>query len=508
MENRTDNCSLIRWINGIILIGLALGFFVIPGCMVILYLHDSGLKDGVIPYCAYSMHGRLTPKYEKWAIDRVASGQAGGVDKCNISGTEWPVFGSVFYLWATESLQAEWEKDPSVSAQSPAVYARKAIDAATELVIDPNHASWVKAHWGDDYLHEENVFYRTLVIAGLTSHYKLTGDDTHLAMLRDQVDSLANELDRSSHGLLDDYPGECYPTDVMVAIVMIRRADAVLGTDHSAFAQRAIRAFIGKSLDKIGLPPYNANPDTGETGSRSRGCGDSFMFTWALEVWPEQAADWYALYEQYFWQHTWGIAGFREFPRDMPSRNWYMDVDSGPVTCGIGFAASAFGTGAARANGRFDHAYCLGAEMLAISWPMADGTLLWPRVLSDGVDAPYLGEAAILFCLTRQPVGGVATVAANGLPGFVYMMLAIYFGGGGLLAYLGYRRLPMGRKKPRKSEVRRPTLQITLFVSLLAMVIVLMLLGQFRFSLIVLFAGQLFPRVVRKNNAQYPELTN
>ena len=304
------------------------------------------------------------------------------------------------------------------------------------------------------------MFYRTLVIAGLTSHYKLTGDDTHLAMLRDQVDSLANELDKSPYGLLDDYPGECYPTDVMVAIVMIRRADEALGTDHSSFAQRAIRAFEGNSLDKTGLPPYNANPNTGEAGNRSRGCGDSFMFTWAPEVWPQQAADWYALYEQHFWQHTWGIAGFREFPKDIPNRNWYMDVDSGPVTCGIGFAASAFGTGAARANGRFDHGYSLAAEMLAISWPMVDGTLFWPRMLSDGVDAPYLGEAAILFCLTRQPVDGVAVVAANGLPGFVYMLLAIYFGGGGLLGYMGYRRLPMGRNRLGMSEIRRPTLQI------------------------------------------------
>ena len=46
-----------------------------------------------------------------------------------------------------------------------------------------------------------------------------------------------------------------------------------------------------------------------------------------------------------------------------------MDVDSGPV-------------GAARANGRFDHAYPLSAEMLFACWPLPDGTLLFPRILS------------------------------------------------------------------------------------------------------------------------------
>src|SRR5207249_4878699 len=68
---------------------------------------------------------------------------------------------------------------------------------------------------------------------------KLLHDAAHLDLLRDQVESLATELDSSKTGLLDDYPGECYPGDVMASLMCIKRADAVLGTDHSKFLNRA-----------------------------------------------------------------------------------------------------------------------------------------------------------------------------------------------------------------------------------------------------------------------------
>ena len=120
-------------------------------------------------------------------------------------------------------------------------------------MIDPRHASWVKDHWGEQYLHRENVFYRMLVISALTAHARLRCSRVHVDLLRDQVKSLAEELDASPHGLLDDYPGQCYPADVLAAVAAIRRADSVLGTDHADFVRRSIRGFQGRCLDERGL---------------------------------------------------------------------------------------------------------------------------------------------------------------------------------------------------------------------------------------------------------------
>ncbi len=386
---------------------LALFFFLIPRSCHRLDLSDPNIRSAGIPRSAWKLHRDLSPQFERWARQRLDSKRAAELPTSNISGTEWPLFGTVFYLWATESLQDEWEK-----GHLPTPSRRKFMPGAPSRLRHvwswiPTQANWVKIHWGKNYLKTENVFYRMLVIAALTSHARLTGDKEYLPLLKDQVDSLSAELDASRHGLLDDYPGQCFPGDVLTAIAMIHRADKVLGTDHSAFVSRAIRGFQNQALDSRGLVPYFADASLGEPIGPSRGCGNSYVSLFAPEIWPEQARKWYDLYSRYFWQETWTCAGFREFPKDLPGNDWDLDVDSGLVLKGFGCAACAFGVGAARVNGHFEHAYPLTAEMLVTSWPLPNGTGSFPRLLSNAADAPCLGEAAILFNLTRLPAEGV-----------------------------------------------------------------------------------------------------
>jgi hypothetical protein len=129
--------------------------------------------------------------------------------------------------------------------------------------------------------------------------------------------------------------------------------------------------------------------------------------------------------------------------------NWYADVDSGPVIAGHGVAATAFGLGAALVNGRRDHATPLLAELFAVSWPLPSGTLLLPRLLSNATDAPYLGEAAVLYVLTRQPLAPTVPGQARGLPGLVYLTLGGQLLVGSALAWLAIRKLR--RQSPKRS---------------------------------------------------------
>ena len=426
-RNRIHPLSICRYSNTVIFISLAVYFFLLPFVLMILYLSDPGLKTDSIPKAAFYLHYRLSPKYEKWACNRIKSGLADNLSIEKIAATEWPVFGSVFYLWATEALQQAWEQDKNLWPVAPKVYAAGAIEAAAALVTDPCHACWVEQHWGQDYLHKENVFYRMLLIAGMTSYHKLLGGDKYLNFLRDQVESLSSELDKSPYGLLDDYPGQCYPTDIVAAIAAIKRADAVLGTDHSEFVKRAIRGFEGRLVDGTGLPPYEADSRSGVIGG-SRGCSTQWMTVWAPEIWPDRAKQWYDNFEKHFWQERWMAVGFREFPKGSSEKDWHVDVDSGPVVCGYGAAACGFGIGAARANGRFDHAYPLSIESLLLSWPLPDGTLFGARLLSNTAHAPYLGEAAILYALTRMPAGYAEMTKSGNLPVFVYIGLCFYLG--------------------------------------------------------------------------------
>jgi hypothetical protein len=482
-----------RLANGAVIILLLAAFILAPALIVLHDLTDARIRAGGIPDSAWRLHRALSPKYGRWAQQRLASNRGLELSIQNISGTEWPLFGSVFYLLATEALQADWETNRPVF-EAPKVYARDAIDAAAALVVDPKQAGWVQKHYGTNYLTRENTFYRMLVIAALTSHATLTGSTNHLGLLRTQVESLAAEIDASPHGLLEDYPGECYPGDVLTAIAMICRADAVLGTDHAAFCERAIRGFQGARTDMLGLVPYAADSRNGVPLGGSRGCGNSYVSLFSPGLWPEQARTWYVQYEAHFWQAGNIMAGFREFPNNSTGRNWYFDVDAGPVIGGIGFAASAFGVGAARVNGRFDHAYPLTAEMYVTSWPLPDGTLALPRLLSNAAEAPYLGEAAILFNLTRTPAAGFPAKTGGAIPKFVPIVIAAQFlvGFGGILyCIVSLRRWLRGRFD---LVIPAATFQVGLWLILLGGSLLLFLLGKTLFALDLLLISQLLPR--------------
>ena len=363
-------------VNAVIVIGPALWFFLLPGVILIRDLTDPALRQPLgIPRAAWRVHQHLTPRYEQWARERIASGKAAHVGLYDVAATEWAMFGSVFYLAATENLQREWNRQPGRPPHTaPAVYARGAIEAATDLILDPVHHTWVRTHWGPDYLHRENVFFRAMLIQAMVSRENLIHDGRDLVQLRDQVGSLAVALDASPHGILNDYPGECYPIDVFATVAMIRRADVLLGTDHRAFAERELRAFQGALVDSYGLPGYFAYPDTGTMEETSRGIGNSYVCIYCPELFPKLASDWYDHYRQGFWQQRLGAAGFREYARDIPHKDWFFDIDAGPVMAGFGPGANAYGVAAARANGRFDDAWTLSSQVLAASWPLPGGT--------------------------------------------------------------------------------------------------------------------------------------
>lgn len=489
----------ILCINSVIVLGLAVVFFMYPSIRAVLSIQDSALRQPGIPKAAWRLYRNLTPRYTRWAAERVAQGRAEGLSVSNISGTEWPLFGSVFYLWGIENLQAAWETGDRTAGVEPKVFAREAIIAASELVIDPKHATWVKRHWGEDYLHREDVFYRMLVIASLTTREKLLHDGAHIDMLRDQVETFAQELDSSKTGLLEDYPGECYPADVIAILMCIKRADAVLGTNHSTFFSRALRAFIGNRATRHHLPPYMAGSATGLPCSEARGCANSYICLTAPELWPAQARQWYELYDRFFWQERITAAGYREYAKDVPHSNWIMDVDAGPVIAGHGVAASAFGVGAARKNGRFDRAYPLATEMLATVGELPNGVLAIPRLLSNLSDAPLLGEAGILWQLTIQPEKGFPVKTGGTIPHFVYILLGSMFLFGTWRILEAIWTFREARRQPEPA-VWVPTLQVLAWALFMLGAVAALSTGRGPIGIVALVLAVMLP-VVKRNKA-------
>jgi hypothetical protein len=432
----------------------ALYFFASPAAATLWAIFDSKLASPEPASQAWYVHRSLSTKIAHWAEARNASQAAQTLSQDDISGTEWPAYGALFYLRATENLERAWlASSPQAQLQStrPSIYAKRAIDAAAALIVDPANASWVKRHWGAAYLQRENVFYRMLLIDGLATHRLLTGDPKYSALLRAQSDSLSAELDASAFGLLDDYPNQCYPTDIIAAWRAIQRADLALGSDHSVAIARGLRAFVGDAAfsntyhrsNALQLPPFTQDKARPEQHGMVRGSYTSGMLFHSAYLWPAQSALWYQRFVQHFHREGTLLSGFRELPELAGPENFF-DVDAGPVVAGLGTASSAFAVAAARAHGRFDHARPIALEMIAMSWPLPSGTLLLARAVSDTSDAPYIGEAAILLTLTQPVAPAFATqnVAATAyVPGLVLVMLLFYLSMMYWLLRLAWRRV-------------------------------------------------------------------
>lgn len=392
---------------------LAFLFFFYPAAATLrLALDASFRRTGDSPRITAAFVS-VAGRYESWAHRFLQSRFAATLDHGNVAATEWPMFGSVFFLVTAEDLQRQGRLDASRGAL------RRAVDCAAAVVVAPDTATWVRQKWGPDYLERENLFYRMLLLLGLSSYESISGDERHHAWMSRLRSHLAAELAAAPRHLLDDYPGECYPNDILWAVAAIQRAARLDATHHDPLARSLMTTFDGPLRAPEGLPAFQVDAPTGRQVQNARGCGNSGILIFAPELDALIASKWYQAYESRFWKTSPWLSGFTELPLGNPGP--FMDVDSGPVWFGLGSVASAFGVGAARAAGRLDHAVPLALEAFACSWPTPFGSLLPGLMGKLAADAPCLGDIALLFSLTR-PVGPNVVPFTGPLPRVVWLL--------------------------------------------------------------------------------------
>lgn len=491
--------KLINW-AAILFVAVWLGFG--PAAITLWGVTDPALRTGDTPRFAAWAHKRLTPRMAHWAATRQSAHTVVTRPPDSIASEEWPLFSAAFYGWATQAMHRAHREDPGANPSNPRAYAAEALRSLAALSLDPAEGAWTRALWGADYQTQENAFYRMLVVANLAAHGEVTGSAEYHAVLRAWADALAEDIDQSPTGLIHDFPRECYPGDVLAALAAVQDAGQVLGISREPFFTRAKRGFTGGALHALGAPPFEAWLGQEITPGAFRGSSNAYVSIMGPHLWPEESAAWFSVFEQHLWQERLGLVGFREYLHDESFSDWeYLDVDAGPVLAGFGMAATAYGVGAARAQGRFDRAFPLAAQMIAGAWPLPDGTLLLPRMLSQGVHAPHLGETGILFNLVQRPAYASTVAAQSGLPLLVYEVLALYIGVATLLCFAVARDIRRWRRTG--AAIRLPRLQCALWAALWAAGGVVYLTGATA-GLALLALGVLLPRQGTRRKALAP----
>lgn len=405
-----------------VVISLSFMLLIYPAMVICFTLIDPQLRKTGESRMVPRWFESASPRFLSWANDYLTTNYAESIRHDDIPATEWPMFGATFFLVTAEDLQAQGKIDATQGTM------REAVEKAAEIVASPVTATWVRKKWGKRYLEQENVFYRMLFILGLSSYERITGGTQYHAMMARQRVALAEELAKAKTHLRDDYPGECYPADMLWAVAAIQRAARLDGVRHDELAANLMKTFDSLLKTPEGLPAFQAEPRSGRIMQGARGCANSGILLFTAELDPTIAGRWYDDYEKNFWKDTGWVAGFTEMP--LNAKDKLMDVDSGPVFLGIGSVASAFGIGAAKVVGRFDHAAPLTQEAIACSWPTPFGPLVPGLMGRLAAKSWSLGEVALLFSMTRPTLAAKTVPFEGHAPWIVWVLLVVYAGAG------------------------------------------------------------------------------
>jgi hypothetical protein len=431
--------TLSLTVSGVVIV-LSLMLLIYPAVTILIVVFDSQLNQTGQCRLAPMWFESAAGRFLSWATAYQNTSYAKSAYHDHVPTTEWPMAGSAFFLVTAEELHRQGRIDATQGT------VRQAVEKAAEIVASPVTATWVRTKWGAGYLEKENVFYRMLLILGLSSYESITGQRQHHELMSHQRVSLADELTSAKLHLRNDYPGECYPNDILWAVAAIQRAARLEDARHDGLAKSFVAACDGPLKAPEGLPATQVDPKSGCVLQGARGCGNSGILSFAAELDPAAAGRWFDAHDNGFWKDIGWCAGFTEMP--IGSSEQLRDVDSGPVLFEIGSVASAFGIGAAKAVGRADRAAPLTMEAVAASWPTPFGFLVPGLMGRLAADSWSLGEVALLFSMTRPTLAAEIVPFEGHAPGIVWVLLAIYAGAGWFFIWFEIRsvRRLVGRR--------------------------------------------------------------
>jgi len=155
------------------------------------------------------------------------------------------------------------------------------------------------------------------------------------------TDALARRLEASPIGLLETYPGECYPVDNTTAFAAIALFDRATGADHSALLRRLLENLATRYLERTsGLLVQAVDARTGAWRDQPRASGSALAVYFIGFVERALSRRIYNALQNSCGVTGLGFAAVNEYPATVtPGRG---DVDSGPIVFGLSVSGTGF----------------------------------------------------------------------------------------------------------------------------------------------------------------------
>ena len=198
---------------------------------------------------------------------------------------------------------------------------------------------------------------RTLLLAGLhlisdTVPYQLTDEYYDNCLL------MANAFRVSRYGLVDSFPGFCWPPDNLAALRCLRLHDEKSGTDYSSAGEKWTDWANTVLSAPSAILPFRADSQTGEAAIPGRGSSEALCLVEMRDVDEGLFRQQYLRFRSRFGNSLFGLRTWREFPKsEIQNLKSEIQMDTGPVIHGHGVLATLTGMVAATLAGD-DEGFC------------------------------------------------------------------------------------------------------------------------------------------------------
>ncbi|BDS13912.1 hypothetical protein [Aureispira anguillae] len=139
---------------------------------------------------------------------------------------------------------------------------------------------------------------------------------------------------------LASYVDLAWPADNMVAVASLALYNRNLEPKYDLFIKKWIQQVKEKLDPATQLIPHEVEYENAAVREGARGCSQSLMLNFLLEIDAKFAQEQFKKYKKQFLDNRFGLVGIREYRMDTTGLE---DVDSGPVILDIGGAASLVG---------------------------------------------------------------------------------------------------------------------------------------------------------------------